>query len=144
MDTITLLGFNISGSAQLASLFIGLIALVANAKLFVKAGLPWWAVLIPVYNIMIAMKLIGRPTWHAFLFFTPALVYLLPRTILEVAQSFGKHKVFDFILVLVFNIFYILNLGLSYEEEYEGPVYGKSLAKSKKGVNSSGSMNIAH
>ncbi|MGY8917615.1 MAG: DUF5684 domain-containing protein [Flavobacteriales bacterium] len=144
MDTITLLGFNISGSAQLASLFIGLIALVANAKLFVKAGLPWWAVLIPVYNIMIAMKLIGRPTWHAFLFFTPALVYLLPRTILEVAQSFGKHKVFDFILVLVFNIFYILNLGLSYEEEYEGPVYGKSLAKSKKGVNSSGGMNIAH
>ena len=144
MDTITLLGFNISGSAQLASLFIWLIALVANAKLFVKAGLPWWAVLIPVYNIMIAMKLIGRPTWHAFLFFTPALVYLLPRTILEVAQSFGKHKVFDFILVLVFNIFYILNLGLSYEEEYEGPVYGKSLAKSKKGVNSSGGMNIAH
>ena len=144
MDTIALLGFNISGSAQLASLFIGLIALVANAKLFVKAGLPWWAVLIPVYNIMIAMKLIGRPTWHAFLFFTPAVVYLLPRTILEVAQSFGKHKVFDFILVLVFNIFYILNLGLSYEEEYEGPVYGKSLAKSKKGVNSSGGMNIAH
>ena len=144
MDTITLLGFNISGSAQLASLFIGLIALVANAKLFVKAGLPWWAVLIPVYNIMIAMKLIGRPTWHAFLFFTPALVYLLPRTILEVAQSYGKHKVFDFILVLVFNIFYILNLGLSYEEEYEGPVYGKSSAKSKKGVNSSGGMNIAH
>ena len=144
MDTITLLGFNISGSAQLASLFIGLIALVANAKLFVKAGLPWWAVLIPVYNIMIAMKLIGRPTWHAFLFFTPALVYLLPRTILEVAQSFGKHKVLDFILVLVFNIFYILNLGLSYEEEYEGPVYGKSSAKSKKGVNSSGGMNIAH
>ena len=144
MDTITLLGFDISGSAQLASLFIGLIALVANAKLFVKAGLPWWAVLIPVYNIMIAMKLIGRPTWHAFLFFTPALVYLLPRTILEVAQSFGKHKVLDFILVLVFNIFYILNLGLSYEEEYEGPVYGKSLAKSKKGVNSSGGMNIAH
>ena len=73
MDTIALLGFNISGSAQLASLFIGLIALVANAKLFVKAGLPWWAVLIPVYNIMIAMKLIGRPTWHAFLFFTPAV-----------------------------------------------------------------------
>ena len=144
MDTIALLGFNISGSAQLASLFIGLIALVANAKLFVKAGLPWWAVLIPVYNIMIAMKLIGRPTWHAFLFFTPAVVYLLPRTILEVAQSFGKHKVFDFILVLVFNIFYILNLGLSYEEEYEGPVYRKSLAKSKTGVNSSGSMNIAH
>ena len=25
----------------------------------------------------------------------------------------------------MFNVFYILNLGLSEEEEYEGPVYGK-------------------
>ena len=93
---------------------------------------------------MIAMKLIGRPTWHAFLFFTPAVVYLLPRTILEVAQSFGKHKPLDFILVLVFNVFYILNLGLSYDEEYVGPVYGNSMVKSKDKINSSDGMNIAH
>ena len=143
METITLLGFEISGGFQLATLFIGLIAIVGNAKLFVKAGLPWWAVLIPVYNIMTAMKLIGRPTWHAFLFFTPALVYLLPRTILEVAQSFGKHKTIDFILVLFFNIFYILNLGLSYDEEYVGPVYGNSMVKSSDKIKSSGGMNVA-
>ena len=93
---------------------------------------------------MVAMKLIGRPTWHAFLFFTPAVVYFLPRTILEVAQSFGKHKTIDFILVLLFNIFYILNLGLSYEEEYIGPVYGNTLVKSSNKINSSGGINIAH
>ena len=144
METFTLLGFEISGGAQLASLFIGLIAIVGNAKLFMKADLPWWAVFVPVYNVMTAMKLIGRPTWHAFLFFTPAVVYLLPRTILEVAQSFGKHKTIDFILVLIFNIFYILNLGLSYEEEYEGPVYGNTLVQSSNKINSSGGINIAH
>jgi|TARA_B110000196_G_scaffold91858_1_gene79551 hypothetical protein len=144
METITLQGFEISGGAQLASLFIGLIAIVGNAKLFMKAGFPWWAVFVPVFNVMTAMKLIGRPTWHAFLFFTPAVVYLLPRTILEVAQSFGKHKPFDFILVLFFNIFYILNLGLSYEEEYVGPVYGNTLVKSSNKINSSGGINIAH
>jgi signal peptidase I len=142
MEPFPLLGFEISGGAQFASIFIVIIAIVANAKLFVKAGLPWWAVFVPVYNIMVAMKLIGRPTWHAFLFFTPALVYLLPRTILEVAQSFGKHKTIDFILVLLFNIFYILNLGLSYEEEYVGPVYGN--VKSSNKINSSGGINIAH
>tara|TARA_B100000780_G_scaffold277547_1_gene248486 strand:+ start:1655 stop:2089 length:435 start_codon:yes stop_codon:yes gene_type:complete len=144
METFTLLGLEISGGVQLASFFIGLIALVANAKLFVKADLPWWAVFVPVYNVMIAMKLIGRPMWHAFLFFTPAVVYLLPRTILEVAQSFGKHKTVDFVLVLVFNVFYILNLGLSYEEDYKGPVYGKTLMKSSKKTNSSEKMNVAH
>ena len=144
METFTLLGLEISGGVQLASFFIGLIAIVANAKLFVKADLPWWAVFVPVYNVMTAMKLIGRPMWHAFLFFTPAVVYLLPRTILEVAQSFGKHKTVDFILVLVFNVFYILNLGLSYEEDYKGPVYGKTLMKSSKKTNSSEKMNVAH
>ncbi len=144
METFTLLGLEISGGVQLASFFIGLIAIVANAKLFVKADLPWWAVFVPVYNVMTAMKLIGRPMWHAFLFFTPAVVYLLPRTILEVAQSFGKYKTVDFILVLVFNVFYILNLGLSYEEDYKGPVYGKTLMKSSKKTNSSEKMNVAH
>lgn len=144
METFTLLGLEISGGVQLASFFIGLIAIVANAKLFVKADLPWWAVFVPVYNVMTAMKLIGRPMWHAFLFFTPAVVYLLPRTILEVAQSFGKHKTVDFVLVLVFNVFYILNLGLSYEEDYKGPVYGKALMKSSKKTNSSEKMNVAH
>lgn len=144
MEPFTLLGFEISAGAQFASIFIVIIAIVANAKLFMKAGLPWWAVFVPVYNIMVAMKLIGRPTWHAFLFFTPAVVYFLPRTILEVAQSFGKHKTIDFILVLLFNIFYILNLGLSYEEEYVGPVYGNTLVKSSNKINSSGGINIAH
>lgn len=143
MENFTLFGLEISGGVQLSSLFILLIGIVANAKLFLKAGLPWWAVFVPVYNVMIAMKLIGRPTWHAFLFFTPAVVYLLPRTILEVAQSFGKHKTSDFILVLLFNVFYILNLGLSYEEVYEGPVYGKTLVKSSKEMTSSRNINIA-
>jgi len=32
----------------------------------------------------------------------------------------------DYILVILFNGFYILGLGLSYEDEYKGPVYGKT------------------
>jgi len=144
MDSFFIFGYEISGGLQLGSLFIGLISIVANAKLFLKAGLQWWAVLVPGYNVMVAMKLIGRPSWHAFLFLTPAIIYLLPKTILEVAQSFGKNKPLDYVLVLVFNIFYILNLGLSYDEEYKGPVYGRDLSSSNKEVNPSGGMNIAH
>ncbi|PCJ80971.1 MAG: hypothetical protein COA49_06615 [Bacteroidetes bacterium] len=144
MDSFFIFGYEISGGLQLGSLFIGLISIVANAKLFLKAGLQWWAVLVPGYNVMVAMKLIGRPSWHALLFLTPAIIYLLPKTILEVAQSFGKNKPLDYVLVLVFNIFYILNLGLSYDEEYKGPVYGRDLSSSKEEVNPSGGMNIAH
>jgi len=143
MDTFTLLGFELSGSIQLAAVFIAIISVVANVLLFVKADLPWWSVFIPFYNIMTGMKLIGRPTWHAFLFFTPAAIYLFPKTILEIAQSFGKHKLSDYILALVFNVFYILSLGLSPEEEYIGPAYIRVTMKTKNKRSTPEDLNLA-
>ena len=143
MDTFTLLGFELSGSVQLAAVFIAIISLVANILLFVKADLPWWSVFIPFYNIMTGMKLIGRPTWHAFLFFTPAAIYLIKKTILEIAQSFGKNKLSDYVLVLVFNVFYILNLGLSPEEEYVGPAYKRLSIKTNNKLSTPEDMNLA-
>ena len=125
MHDIMIYGVEISGGVVLASMFIGLIAAVGTCKLFAKADLPCWHVFIPFLNIMTAMKLIGRPAWHAWLFFTPAALYLLPKTIIEIAQSFGKRTTTDYVLALVFNIFYILNLGLAYDEDYVGPAYEK-------------------
>jgi len=125
MDDIIIYGVEISGGVVLASLFIGLISIVGTCKLFAKADLPCWHVFVPFLNVMTTMKLIGRPTWHAWLFFTPAALYLIPKTIIELAQSFGKRTTTDYVLALVFNIFYILNLGLSYDEEYVGPSYEK-------------------
>jgi len=143
METFTLLGFEISSAVQLASIFIAIISVVANILLFVKADLPWWSVFVPFYNIMTGMKLIGRPTWHAFLFFTPAVIYLFPKTILEIAQSFGKNKLSDYVLALVFNVFYILNLGLSPEEEYVGPAYKRLSIKTNKKSSAPEDMNVA-
>ena len=125
MHDIMIYGVEISGGVVLASMFIGLIAAVGTCKLFAKADLPCWHVFIPFLNIMTTMKLIGRPTWHAWLFFTPAALYLLPKTIIELAQSFGKRTTTDYVLALVFNVFYVLNLGLSYDEDYVGPAYEK-------------------
>ena len=125
MHDIMIYGVEISGGIVLASMFIGLIAAVGICKLFAKADLPCWHVFIPFLNIMTTMKLIGRPTWHAWLFFTPAVLYLLPKTIIELAQSFGKRTTQDYVLALVFNVFYVLNLGLSYDEDYVGPAYVK-------------------
>ncbi len=125
MYDIMIYGVEISGGIVLASMFIGLIAAVGTCKLFAKADLPCWHVFIPFLNIMTTMKLIGRPTWHAWLFFTPAVLYLLPKTIIELAQSFGKRTTQDYVLALVFNVFYVLNLGLSFDEDYVGPAYVK-------------------
>jgi len=45
---------------------------------------------------------------------------------IDLCNSFGRRTVFDYFLVVVLNVMYVLNLGLSYEIEYEGPAYGQS------------------
>ena len=72
-----------------------------------------------------------------FLFFTPAVVYLLPKTMIELAQCYEKNTTKDYVLLFIFNVFYIMNLGLAYDEEYQGPVY------SKKSLASNSNLHIA-
>lgn len=125
MDTSTIFGLEYSGPTMAAAVIITLIAIGANARLFTKCSQPMWAALVPGYNVVIAMRIIGRPDAHALLFLVPVLnIYFFFRTIIELAQSFGKTSNLDFVLASLFNVFYVLNLSLAYQEEYEGPVYG--------------------
>ena len=121
---------NLDGGVALGTLFITLIALAGNWRLFVKCNQPGWAVIVPGYNVVVAMRIIGRPASHALYFLVPVLnLYFFFRTILELANTFGKESTLDYVLASVFNVFYILNLGLSEEEEYQGPVYGTAASK---------------
>jgi signal peptidase I len=131
MGDITLLGLNFSGGTGLAFMFLTLIALGANAKLFMKCEQPIWAAFVPGYNVVVAMRILGRPDAHALLFLVPVFnVYFFFKTVIELAQAFGKHTMTDFVLAAVFNVFYVLNLSLAWQEEYEGPVYGKAARQS--------------
>ena len=115
------------------SIFLILIGIGANGKLFLKCGQPGWAAFVPGYNVVVAMRILGRPDSHALLFLIPGFnLYFFIKTTIELAQSFGKKSNIDFFLAAVFNIFYVLNLSLAYQEEYEGPVYGK-MGTSKSG-----------
>ena len=40
-----------------------IVLIVANWKLFAKAGQPGWASIIPIYNLVILLQIVGRPTW---------------------------------------------------------------------------------
>lgn len=48
-------------------------------------------------------------------------------THIDLCNSFGRTTVFDYFLVIVLNVFYVLNLGMSYDIEYEGPSYGRTI-----------------
>ena len=56
----------IGGGSVLISiiqLVIALVTLIAMWKVFVKAGKPGWAVIIPFFNAYVFLKIAGKPGW---------------------------------------------------------------------------------
>lgn len=91
-------------------LFIAVIQLIhflGTYKLYVKAGRKSWEALVPIYNAVILMKIINRPSWWVVLLFIPIINLLMfPVIWVETIRSFGKNSTMDTWLV-------ILTLGLS-------------------------------
>lgn len=114
-------------SAQLLMIvFVTAVSVIASARLLSKGNQPVWMALIPGLNVVAAMRMIGRPDHHALWVLVPGVnVYFFFKWHVEIAQSFGKYKATDHVFAVVFNLFYVLNLGLAYNEKYVGPVYGR-------------------
>lgn len=127
MGNWTIFGLEVSGRLVVLALFLGAIMASANFRLFQKGGQPGWAAFVPGYNVIVAMRMLGRPDWHAALFLVPVFnVYLVFKTITELAQSFGKTSTTDTVLAITLNVFYVINLALSEDEGYVGPYNGKA------------------
>lgn len=117
------------------------IAFVAQWRLYEKADLPGYASLVPVWNVIVFLKIMGRPAHHIFYFLIPVYnIYFLVKVYIELCHCFGKRSILDYVLVILFNGFYILNLGLSYEEKYYGPVYKQPKVDQKEGKVSSAQL----
>jgi hypothetical protein len=130
MNDLVLFGQEIPGNVVFSLCFLLPIVVAGNLKLFLKANQAAWKVFVPGVNVATAMRIIGRPGWHAWLFLIPGFnIYLVFKTLIELAQSFGKKSALDYVLISVFSVFYVLNLGLAYEEVYQGPVYGSASKK---------------
>lgn len=115
--------------------FIVIVGVVAQWRLFDKAGLPGWTCVVPILGQINYLKMVGRPAWHLLLFFIPVFnIYLLFKVWIETAQSFGKRSIVDYVLVILLNGLYIFNLGMSYETRYLGPVYGKHIGTQPGGA----------
>lgn len=108
--------------------FFVLVGVVAQWRLFDKAGQPGWTCMVPILGQINYLKIVGRPASHLLLFLIPGYnIYLVIKVWIETAQSFGKRTIIDYVLVVLLNGLYILNLGMSYDTHYVGPVYGKGV-----------------
>jgi len=79
---------------------------VVGWKIFVKAGKPGWASLIPIYNYVVLLEIAGRPLWWLLLMFIP-LVNLVIGIVLvfDVARKFGKGVLFGLGLIFLWFLF---------------------------------------
>lgn len=98
-----------------------IILLVAYWKIFEKAGKPGWAAIIPIYNVVVLLEIVGRPTWWVILFFIPFVNFVIAiLVILDLAKVFGHGVGFAMgLLFLPFIFMLILAFGSS---KYLGPV----------------------
>lgn len=86
-------------------------------KLYLKAGRKPVESFIPIYNLLILMKIINRPRWWVILLFIPIInLIMIPVIWVETIRSFGKNSRFDTILVLLTLGFYITYLNYSNEK----------------------------
>ena len=104
----------------LIQLAIVVVVVASLWKIFVKAGHPGWAAIIPIYNIFIMLKIAGRPWWWLLLMFIPIVGLVIAIMVsVDLAKSFGKGVLFGIGLALLAFIFYpILAFG---DAEYQGP-----------------------
>lgn len=102
--------------------YIAIIVLILASywKLFTKAGKPGWAAIIPIYNIIVMLEIVGRPIWWIILFFIPCVSIVVAIILMiDLAKSFGKDTAFAVGLILLGIIFIpILAFGNS---RYVGP-----------------------
>ena len=103
----------------LVFLAVVILVLVSIWKVFVKAGQPGWASLIPIYNVLVLLKIAGRPGWWLLLFLIPLVNLAVTLVVsLDIAKAFGKGAGFGIGLALLAFIFYPL-LAFS-DAEYVG------------------------
>ncbi len=86
-------------------------------KLYIKAGRKPIEAFIPIYNLVIMMKIINRPLWWAVLLFIPIVnLIMIPVVWIEFIRSFGKNSRQDTLLVLITLGLYITFLNYTAEK----------------------------
>ena len=79
------------GAMMLVCLAVALILVIAVWKVFVKAGQPGWAVLVPIYNYYIMLQIAGKPAWWIVLMLIPLVNFVVAIIVyIEIAKAFGQ------------------------------------------------------
>ncbi len=120
MPTEELEQINQGGSALpgIIGLLIVILVIASIWKVFAKAGEPGWAAIVPIYNLVVLLKIAGKPIWWIILLIIPIVGFIMSIVIaVGLAERFGKGTGFGIGLALLPFIFYpILGFGDAEDE----------------------------
>lgn len=107
-------------------LFISIISVISMWVLFQKAGKPGWASLIPIYNIIVMVEIVGKPMiWILWLIFPCTSIFFSIWLLNLFVKSFGKSEGFTVGIIFLSPIFLpLLAFG-------NNPYLGPSAAEAK-------------
>jgi hypothetical protein len=104
-------------------LFFALLAtfiIICRWKIYSKAGKPGWAAIIPIYNFIILLEIVGKPAWWVALLFVPGANLVIAILVaVELSKSFGQSGGFAVGLIFLPIVFYPLLAFGNYQ--YVGP-----------------------
>ena len=118
----------------LLTLIFVILTIVGLWKLFEKAGVKGWIVLIPFYNFYVWLKIIKKPMWWYIFIIIPFInVFTILLMIVELLKCFKKYGLLDQALGSIFPFFYLPYLGFSKKDTYlnpdDRPVFKKSFVR---------------
>lgn len=123
--------------------FLGvqLIHYLGTWRLYEKAGRKSWEAAIPVYNSIVLMKIINRPTWWTLLLFIPVInLIMFPIVWVETLRSFGRRSTLDTILGVVTLGFYIYYINYTQDVQH---IADRSLKPTNATADTVGSLLFA-
>jgi len=84
-----------------------IVLLIASLwTIFTKAGKPGWASIVPIYNIIVLLDVVGKPRWWLILMLIPIVnIVFLISVYHNLSLSFGKGVGFTVGLILLDIIF---------------------------------------
>jgi hypothetical protein len=91
------------------SLLLTIFMIIALWIVFTKAGKPGWACIIPIFNVIVLLEIVGKPWWWVLLMLIP-VVNIIVAVIVEhnLSLSFGKGAGFTVGLILFPFVFFAI------------------------------------
>ena len=113
----------------LIAIGVFLVTIAGMWKVFEKAGNPGWASLVPVYNMILLVRMAGKPDIWILYMFIPFVNFVIAILVMmDLAKRFGQSAGFGVGMILLPMIFYpILGFG---NARYQGvPNQGQAMAR---------------